>query len=421
VLVSGIEALADGVYHYRPDDHALELRARPAEGVPPPAGGPCVLIGLSSVMWREAWKYGERAFRYCQLDAGHGAGALRYAAAVLGWGLREVPQVGHAALAAGLGLNRAADFPVRRQAHTEFEEPELLLALHAPGLAVALAESQLGGWLEGAEWYGSASPIDRFPMYRWKAVEDMAAATRRPGVAATEAPAIAARPPRETGGASAGTVILGRRSAQRFDIGHVMPRADFEAILAATLPSPGAPWDVLARADRLDLLLYVHRVEGMEPGLYYLARGQGLAERTLPQLHAQFTAEAQDCGLPGLRLWGLARVAVPQLQRVARSLHCHQDIASASCFALGMLADFDAAVVADPGLYRELHREAGLVGQALYLHAEARGLRGTGIGCYFDEPVREVVGLQHTGLRTVYHFTVGLPIADARVENSPPY
>jgi nitroreductase len=77
--------------------------------------------------------------------------------------------------------------------------------------------------------------------------------------------------------------------------------------------------------------------------------------------------------------------------------------------------------VADPGLYRELHREAGLVGQALYLHAEARGLRGTGIGCYFDEPVREVVGLQHTGLRTVYHFTVGLPIADARVENSPPY
>jgi len=25
-------------------------------------------IGLSSVQWREAWKYGERAFRYCQLD-----------------------------------------------------------------------------------------------------------------------------------------------------------------------------------------------------------------------------------------------------------------------------------------------------------------------------------------------------------------
>jgi nitroreductase len=26
---------------------------------------------LASVHWREAWKYGERAFRYCQHDVGH--------------------------------------------------------------------------------------------------------------------------------------------------------------------------------------------------------------------------------------------------------------------------------------------------------------------------------------------------------------
>src|SRR5437660_12483691 len=29
------------------------------------------LVGLSSIHWREAWKYGERAFRYCQHDVGH--------------------------------------------------------------------------------------------------------------------------------------------------------------------------------------------------------------------------------------------------------------------------------------------------------------------------------------------------------------
>src|SRR6202011_4655004 len=43
------------------------------------------LVGLSSIHWREAWKYGERAFRYCQHDVGHALAAVRYAAAALGW------------------------------------------------------------------------------------------------------------------------------------------------------------------------------------------------------------------------------------------------------------------------------------------------------------------------------------------------
>jgi nitroreductase len=41
-------------------------------------------VGLSSIHWREAWKYGERAFRYCQHDVGHVLGTLRFAAAALG-------------------------------------------------------------------------------------------------------------------------------------------------------------------------------------------------------------------------------------------------------------------------------------------------------------------------------------------------
>jgi len=28
-------------------------------------------LALTSIPWREAWKYGERAFRYCQHDLGH--------------------------------------------------------------------------------------------------------------------------------------------------------------------------------------------------------------------------------------------------------------------------------------------------------------------------------------------------------------
>ena len=69
LIVRGLPGLDDGVYHYAPQAHALEQRTRFA---PRPGPQPTqLLIGFSSIHWREAWKYGERAFRYCQLDTGH--------------------------------------------------------------------------------------------------------------------------------------------------------------------------------------------------------------------------------------------------------------------------------------------------------------------------------------------------------------
>lgn len=125
VLAAGLPEIADGLYHYLPDRHALELRARHPR---PFAAGRALAIGLSTVMWREAWKYGERAFRYCQLDTGHAIGALQYAAALLGWRPVEQGRVGTDTLAALLGVDRAAEFPGRR-ADVSHEEAEVLLSL----------------------------------------------------------------------------------------------------------------------------------------------------------------------------------------------------------------------------------------------------------------------------------------------------
>ena len=36
-------------------------------------------------------------------------------------------------------------------------------------------------------------------------------------------------------------------------------------------------------------------------------------------------------------------------------------------------------------MYRRLFWECGLIGQVLYLEAEAAGVRGTGIGCFYDD------------------------------------
>ena len=88
--IDGLD-LKPGLYHYAPKEHGLELRAEfSAEHVarllaPFPPGA--FLFGLTSVHWREAWKYGERAFRYCNHDVGHAIGTARIAAATLGWNM----------------------------------------------------------------------------------------------------------------------------------------------------------------------------------------------------------------------------------------------------------------------------------------------------------------------------------------------
>lgn len=418
LLVAGIDGLADGLHHYRPEDHALELRA----GHPASGSGPRLAILLTSVMWRETWKYGERAFRYCQLDTGHAAGALRYAAAALGWRLAEQAHIGSATLAHLAGLDRFAEFPVRKRAETELEEAEILLAASFDAAPPPLLSAAgLHALAEAARWHGVASSIDRHPMYSWPVIAEVARASRRgdgrPGTDARLPPA----PPRPVGMARKPVrqLLSERRSAQRFDHHHVMPQACFAAILARLQPAAGLPWDVFREAPRAALVLFVSRVEGLQPGLYLLPRSETQRVDLLPHLGGRFAPEP----VPGVE--GLLRLDTfepVQLQRIARSLHCHQDLAANACFALGMLSQFDAALAAEgPAAYRSLYREAGLIGQVLYLEAEAQGLRGTGIGCFFDDPVHELLGLEGSAWQSLYHFTVGRPLDDPRIESAPAY
>ena len=62
-----------------------------------------------------------------------------------------------------------------------------------------------------------------------------------------------------------------------------------------------------------------------------------------------------------------------------------------------------------------------MIGQVLYLEAEAVGLRATGIGAYFDDLVHKVLGIDGHGLQSMYHFTVGGPVDDSRLTTLPAY
>ena len=62
-----------------------------------------------------------------------------------------------------------------------------------------------------------------------------------------------------------------------------------------------------------------------------------------------------------------------------------------------------------------------MIGQVLYLEAEAAGVRGTGMGCYFDDPVHELFGLSDLRFQSMYHFTVGGAVDDPRLSTRSPY
>ena len=87
-----------------------------------------------------------------------------------------------------------------------------------------------------------------------------------------------------------------------------------------------------------------------------------------------------------------------------------------------MLADF-AGVLRARGAwwYRRLFWEAGVLGQVLYLEAEAARVRGTGIGCYFDDACHRLLGLAGDVWQDLYHFTIGGPIEDSRLRTLAPY
>ena len=105
----------------------------------------------------------------------------------------------------------------------------------------------------------------------------------------------------------------------------------------------------------------------------------------------------------------------------AQAISCSQAIAGDGVYALGMLAHFDAVLREDPALYPRLFWETGLVGQVLYLEAEAQDLRATGIGCFFDDEMHSILGLKGSEWQSLYHFTVGKQVDDTRLESKPPY
>ncbi len=412
----GVDASA--VFHYNPYLHALEPRIGLAaswwDSVTKDFGCPVFFVALSSIPWREAWKYGERAFRYCQLDIGHAVACVSFAAALHGWKAVWLNAHADRELSSLIGLDRT---PWHRH---EEEFPELLLAVCGkdcePSGATIPAEA-----IRQASSFPCAGTPNRLSGHHrdWEIIGTAFAAAEkdqtdpfvcRPGPALS----VETSPAR-----NAVEILRQRRSAQAYDGKTGMTKAAFLGILDRTVPRRGcAPFDACPGAVGVHLLLFVHRVSGLEPGVYLFCR-----ERShLPEIRQKCSGDLLWEEIPGAtQQAGLFLLARCDCREVAATISCFQEIAGDSAFSLGMLALFRPAIEQGAWHYRRLYWECGMIGQVLYLEAEANGLRGTGIGCFLDDSVHRIVGLQDDTFQSLYHFTVGGPIEDSRITTLPAY
>jgi SagB-type dehydrogenase family enzyme len=441
--INGLD-LTPGLYHYAPKEHGLELRAEfpVALVVRLLAAFPygAFLFGLTSVHWREAWKYGERAFRYCNHDVGHAIGSARIAAATLGWNMALLDGMDQNTVAMLLGTDRKEDF-----GEAEPEHPDCLAVIwpargvNGKGLRVKGDPEEMPLFLDaaivkelvGATWHGKANRLSLEHGVHWDIIDEAADDSWKHATDERSVPLPSSQlPPRplpfRPHEPSAGQIIRQRRSAVAFDGKTSISASTFFQMMQRVIPRAERPqlqrpmpWDVWPYDPTIHLLVFVHRVDGLTPGVYFLVRNAKKLAFIQRAMNPELTWTAAP-GCPGdVPLYWLLE---GDARKLAVQVSCHQDIAGDSAFSFGMMAEFEETL-RERGAwwYPRMFWEAGLLGQVLYLEAEAAGVRATGIGCFFDDPVHEIVGIQGLAMQSLYHFTIGGPLEDRRLQTLPPY
>lgn len=386
----GLAGWGDGLYHYRVSSHMAEQRMRGGEATQElmrlalaPWFRDCPLVFvLTSIAWREAWKYRDRAYRYCLHDIGHAWGSLAQAARSLGC---EAFAFGH-----------FADRDVSSLLHLTDEWPMLIVGLTGSGIPVEERPPLPEHWLGGVA--NQLSTVRQ----EYPRIDAIQAATNidppphtvaQPGMAQGGEGAVLLAP-LATSERPFCEVVRGRRSALDFCGGS--ERISFEQFstllqLAARPFQSDFEGDLFGApaAAYITLYAYVHRVENLACGVYRYWRESGT----------------------------LACLKEGDQRVMAAGLSLGQDLAGNSCVTFSMVADLERAA-ADHGArgYRYALFEAGHIGQRLYIAAEAMGFQATGIGAFYDEEVHRYLQLQPHQGQVVYHFACGFAVRDPRLE-----
>jgi SagB-type dehydrogenase family enzyme len=378
-LTRGVKGWPDGLYHYDPSRHMAEQRGRGDFDMKLASGSAPIVFVLTSIVWREAWRYGERAYRYCLHDIGHAWQALALSARAIG--------------CRSSAVGNFLDDDVARMFHLNSDEwPMLIVSLQGKSIPVREADTGETVWFGGHANRLSAETV-AYPLIDSIHFATKQSSIKSSGSSSAESTTTGSGqiklPPPASSTRSFGEVARMRRSALDFLGGEQsMSLAQLSAILAVAAQPLSTDF---AGTRFIQLSLYAHRVDGLQPGIY----------RFLPE-----SAELEQVKS------GDQRVA-------AAGLSVGQDLAGNACVTFSMIGDLDRATrtYGDRG-YRYVHFEAGAIGQALYLAAEALGLGATGIGAFYDDEVHRHLNLVSNQGQVVYHFAIGYPVPDPRVSAS---
>ena len=332
VILPPVKGISDRsvIAHYAVKEHALEILAEFDTAYWHEQKQHGFFVGLSSITWREMWKYGERCFRYVNMDLGHAMKAVKVSAKTLGLQSSKIENLPLEYLEKLIGLDQKGRY--------HESEPEIGQTLLHIGESVQ-SDHDLTQLLSDlpAEYDGSANLLSR-AHHPWEAV-DLA----------------------------------------------------MKAVQVDTLPQPLQTIKPSA----------VERIPNDKSALKRLTRNDLLWEEQAPNL---YLLEAGD------------------FRSQAKFISCSQDIAGDSAFSLGMITQFREPIETyGAHEYKELYWECGEIGQQLYLEATALGLNATGIGCYLDDVMHRMLGLEDDTFQTMYHFTVGRAIVDTRMSTKEPY
>ncbi|MHC4182885.1 MAG: SagB/ThcOx family dehydrogenase, partial [Planctomycetota bacterium] len=372
-------------------------------------------VGLTSIYWRESWKYGERAFRYCNHDIGHAMACLSFSANLLGWKITYLNSLSNKDIEITLGFQKT------KWKEFEREEADILFFVHkgTENLSHRNMPPDIITSFESLTFNGEPNLLSKEHV-DWDVIGEVASVSTKPR---TDENTYHYNDDeyfeKEIPSRDAVKIIRQRRSAQAYDGKTAIKKEDFFAILDKTIPrSYSAPFDLELGEVSVHLLIFVHRVVDLDSGLYFLMRNEKDFADIKHNCHPYFLWE-RVCDAP--RMLPLYLLKKGNFKGEATFASCQQDIAGDGAFSVGMVAKFKENIERNPFLYRQLFWETGMIGQVIYLEAEAHSLRGTGIGCFFDDVIHDLLGFNDNSYQSLYHFTIGGALEDERITTLPPY
>lgn len=373
---------------------------------------------------------------------GHAIAAVSMAAAGQGWDVKLLDGFGHDELKKLMGLDVYPEFKTPSTTikgklnEIEFEHPDCLLLVFPNGtqeidinykdLSLAITK------FPKLDWKGEPNSLSKEHIC-WDIIYKTSESAKKP---LTSSKNLIIESFQKSGTCGVNPynplnlreLVRKRRSAVDMDGVTSIERDTFYQILLHCLPSGsqegqkrqlGLPYRAMDWDSEVHCVLFVHRVVNLPKGLYFLVRNLEHLNDLKKATKSDFKWEKPEGCPMELPLYELGRV---DCMKLSKHLSCHQDIASDGCFSLGMVAHFEPTLM-NKGvwMYPRLFWETGVLGQMLYLEAHAVGISATGIGCFFDDPVHEVLGLTGSNYQSLYHFTVGGPVIDNRIMSLPAY